>query len=198
MSGDRAIVVEVFIAAPVEQVWERTQEPEQHVRWDLRFDSIKYLDRVDARGHRLMEYRTSIGFGVSVRGSGNYLQSKIFEHSSFGFDSDDWKSLITAGTGVWIYERVPGGTNFKTVYDYRARFGLPGRIADRVFFRPVMRLATEWGFETLRLWCEGDLDAVARRHSRVRFAWFFARRILGRRPAPGAAASRLGTHAPAA
>src|SRR5207237_7896800 len=40
---ENKIVVEALIPAPVEVVWERSQEPVQHVAWDLRFTTIDYL-----------------------------------------------------------------------------------------------------------------------------------------------------------
>lgn len=101
--------------------------------------------------------------------------------------------LIAEGRGIWIYEpREESETHFKTVYDYRARFGLFGRVLD-IVFRRVLQLATEWGFETLRRWCEGDERATDKRRSRWRFAWFCLGRMLGRSPRPGEARSWLGS-----
>ena len=161
---------------------------------DLRKDyALKNLDEKDARGYSIMDYQTSIAFGMAVKGLGHYRHSVPLRHSSFEFDSDDWKSIIRAGKGLWLYEPRPEGTYFKTVYDYEIRHGLPGRIADRLLFRPLLRLATEWGFESLRLWCAGDEGALVRRRSRLRFLAFFVGRALGTRPAPGSARSWLGT-----
>jgi hypothetical protein len=188
----RRIVVEALIPAPVERVWERTQEPAQHTGWDLRFTSIRYLPEQDARGFHRMEYRTRLGFGLEVAGWGRYLQNAPLVRSTFEFGSEDARSLILQGRGVWLYERRKEGTFFKTVFDYQPRHGVVGELLDAALFRPVMRLATEWSFETLRLWCAGDEGAVARRRSRWRFAGFFLGRVLGRRPAPGAARSWLG------
>ena len=193
MPAARKIVVEVTLPAPVERVWERSQEPDQHVRWDIRFDTIRYLDQVDARGFHRMDYRTGIGFGVEIQGFGAFLHSTPLEHSSFEFDSADWKSLITRGRGVWIYQPVEGGTFFKTVYDYDVRFGAVGRIIDALLFRPLIRLATEWSFETLRRWLAGDEACVVPRRSRFRFLPFFVARLFGRQPRPGQARSWLGT-----
>ncbi len=172
VSAHRKIVVEAFVRAPVEEVWRRTQEPAEHVRWDLRFDEIAYVDGVDERGFHAMEYRTSIGFGVAIHGVGRYRHSTPLAHSSFEFDSSDWKSLIRGGTGLWLYEPIAGGTYFKTVFDYEPRFWIAGALVDRFLFRPMFRLATEWSFETLRLWCEGDASAPARRRSRAKFLAF--------------------------
>jgi hypothetical protein len=96
------------------------------------------------------------------------------------------------GRGLWLYERRPEGTFFKTVFDYQTRYGVVGELVDAALFRPVMQLGTEWGFETLRRWCAGDDGALARGRSRWRFVVFLSR-VLGREPAPGAARSWLGS-----
>ena len=83
-----------------------------------------------------------------------------------------------------------GRRSIRTVYGYDARGGVVGRLLDRLLFRPVMRLATEWGFETLRQWCAGDGAACRRRASRLRFLRFLVMRCF-LRPEPGAAASWL-------
>ncbi|HLL84876.1 MAG TPA: hypothetical protein VK420_19560, partial [Longimicrobium sp.] len=189
----RRIVVEALIPAPVERVWERTQTPDQHTAWDLRFSTIRYLPEQDARGFHRMEYRTRLGFGLEVSGWGRYLQNAPLRRSTFEFGSDEPLSLILRGRGVWLYERHPEGTFFKTVFDYQTRHGVLGEVLDAVLFRPVMRLATEWSFETLRQECAGDAGAVARRRSRARFLCFFLARVLGLPPREGAARSWLGS-----
>ena len=193
MVRSRKIVVEAVLPASVELVWDRTQTPELHVAWDIRFTRIKYIDKLDPRGFRMMDYRTSVGFGIEVSGVGCYLHNNAPHHSTFEFESADFKSIITKGRGIWQYESCAEGTYFKTVYDYGTRHGAVGRIVDALLFRKLMQLATEWGFETLRLWCGGDERACERRRSRLRFALFFIARLLGRKPASGAARSWLGT-----
>lgn len=199
MTGHTAakkIVVEAMIPAPVELVWERTQDPEQHLLWDIRFTRIRYLETKDERGFNLMDYRTRIGFGLEVCGYGHYLQSTPLVLSTFQFDSDDWKSLITKGRGIWLYKSTERGTYFKTVYDYDSRFGRMGQIMDRLLFRHLIRLATEWGFETLRLWCLGDAEALTKRRNRIRFLTFFALRMCGFPAGHDCARSWLGTGQP--
>lgn len=191
--ANRKIVVEALVPAPVEVVWQRTQQPDLHVLWDIRFTTIRYLDQKDERGYNVMDYRTSIGFGMDVSGFGHYLQSIPQSLSTFEFDSNDWKSLITLGRGIWLYKPRENGTYFKTVYDYQVRHGLAGRVVDYLFFRNFMRLATEWGFETLRIWCMGDESAIKLRGSRIRFLLFFCKRMCGGLVKPGAAFSWLGT-----
>jgi uncharacterized protein YndB with AHSA1/START domain len=192
LGNNRKIVVEAIIPAPVETVWERTQEPDQHLLWDIRFTYIQYLDELDARGFHVMDYRTSIGFGITVMGTGRYLQNTPPRHSTFEFESSDWKSIITLGRGIWQYDPVPGGTYFRTVYDYGVRYGVLGRILDRFAFRPLMQIATEWGFESLRQWCAGDQQALERRTRKLRFIAYFLKRRLGWKPPADAALSWLG------
>jgi hypothetical protein len=189
----RKIVVEAIIPAPVELVWDRSQTPALHTAWDIRFNHIRYLDQTDERGYHLMDYRTSIALGIAITGKGRYLTNVEHSHSSFEFDSEDWKSIIRNGRGIWLYRPCPGGTLFKTVYGYDVRHGLIGRALDVVIFRTLLQLATEWGFETLRRWCAGDDQACHRRRGRLAFAWFYVTRRLGAQPAPGAARSWLGT-----
>jgi hypothetical protein len=189
----RRIVVETFLDAPVEVVWQRTQDPGEHVSWDIRFTRIGYLAERDARGYRLMDYRTDVAFGIEVAGIGRYLHSEPLRLSSFEFDSADWKSLIRDGRGIWLYEPRPGGTYFKTVFDYDIRHGPIGRALDRLFFRNLLRLATEWGFETLRQWCAGGDGARRRRRSRWRFLAHVGYRMLGGGPPPGPTRSWLGS-----
>jgi hypothetical protein len=189
----RKIVVEAIIPAPVEMVWERSQVPEQHTVWDIRFNHIGYLNKTDERGYHLMDYRTNVALGIAINGYGRYLTNSQHSHSSFEFDSDDWKSIIRNGRGIWLYRSCSEGTLFKTVYDYDVRHGQIGRVLDAAIFRSLLQLATEWGFETLRQWCAGDEQAPGRRRGRLRFAWFYLKRRFGGQPAPGAARSWLGT-----
>jgi hypothetical protein len=189
----RKIVVEAIIPAPVEVVWERSQVPEQHTAWDIRFNHIANIDKTDDRGYHLMEYRTNVALGITINGYGRYLTNSEHSHSSFEFDSDDWKSIIRNGRGIWLYRQCPEGTLFKTVYDYDVQHGWIGRVLDAAIFRSLLQLATEWGFETLRQWCAGDDQSTARRRGRLLFAWFYLKRRLGWGPTPGAARSWLGT-----
>jgi hypothetical protein len=189
----KKIVVEAIISAPIELVWDRSQIPDLHTDWDIRFNHIAYLDQTDESGYHLMDYRTNIALGVTIKGYGRYLTNVEHSHSSFEFDSDDWKSIIRNGRGIWLYRAYPGGTFFKTVYDYDVRHGIVGRVLDALIFRSLLQLATEWGFETLRQWCSGDDQVCQRRRGRLAFMWFYLTRRLGARPVPGAARSWLGS-----
>jgi len=146
-----------------------------HERWDLRFSEIRYLPRPDAALPQRFLYTTRIGFGLRISGEGESVGSHDgFDGercSSLRFWSEDPKSLISVGSGYWKY--VPCGeggqmTRFITGYDYRVRFGMVGRLFDRVGFRPLIGWATAWSFDRLRLWIEKEIDpAISRRQAIV-------------------------------
>lgn len=192
MKKANKIIVEAIIPCNVETLWERSQEPALHIRWDLRFSHIEYLEELDEKGFQLMDYRTKIGFGLEIKGIGRYLQNTPLKHSTFEFESDDRKSIIKIGRGIWQYKPCAEGTYFRTVYDYETNYGLAGAIADRVLFRPMMQLATEWSFETLRRWCAGSEREVEKRRSYLKFIPFFVKRYFGFAPKKGEAESWLG------
>ena len=193
MKKAQKIVVEAIIPCGVETVWERSQEPELHILWDIRFSHIKYLEELDAQGFQLMDYRTKIGFGLEIKGLGRYLQNTPLKHSTFEFESSDWKSIIKIGRGIWQYKPCAEGTYFRTVYDYETNYGVFGALLDRILFRPVMQLATEWGFETLRRWCAGHESEVEKRRSFLKFIPFFIKRYVGFAAKKGEAESWIGS-----
>ncbi|MGI9055747.1 MAG: hypothetical protein ACR2F2_08105 [Pyrinomonadaceae bacterium] len=209
MNKATKIVVEAIIPCDVETLWARSQEPDLHILWDIRFSHINYLEKLDEKGFRLLDYRTKIGFGLEIKGIGRYLQNTPLKHSTFEFESDDWKSLIKIGRGIWQYKSCAEGTYFRTVYDYETNYGFFGKFIDRILFRPMMQLATEWGFETLRRWCVFDdcrlqiansrlkekseiAPMLKKRTSKFRFALFFAKRYFGFPAKKGEANSWLG------
>ena len=153
----KPIYVEIVIKAPIDEVWEKSQRPELHERWDARFTSIEYLPRVDGAPQRF-RYATRIGFGMEVRGEGETTGERGLpdgaRSSALKFGSTDPKSLITSGSGYWKYEPVTDGVRFFTGYDYETRFGLFGRFLDAALFRPLMGWVTAWSFDRLRLWIE--------------------------------------------
>jgi hypothetical protein len=155
------IYVETFIKATLDQVWAYTQNPEKHQIWDLRFSEIKYLPKRDDADPQRFLYRTKIGFGVAVSGYGESVRSQANANgectSSLKFGSAESISLIEKGSGYWQYIPQPDGVRFLTWYDYTTRFGLAGRMLDRLLFRPLMRWATAWSFDALRLWLEEDI-----------------------------------------
>jgi hypothetical protein len=153
--------VETCIRGPVDTLWQHTQNPALHERWDLRFTDIAYLPRNGDEPQRF-RYETRIGFGLRIRGEGESTGTRdgtVGERTSaLRFWSDDPKSLIREGSGYWRYIPTSDGVRFLTWYDYRTRFGATGRLIDRLLFRPLMGWATAWSFDRLRLWTEKGID----------------------------------------
>jgi uncharacterized membrane protein YphA (DoxX/SURF4 family) len=156
---DMGIYVERVMDAEVAQVWALTQSPELHERWDLRFTSIRYLPRERAEEPQRFEYRTRIGLGLCISGTGRTVSQRGKgegeSSSALVFGSDDRLSLIRKGSGYWRYVPVAGGRmRFVTGYDYAVRWGRLGWAVDRALFRPVMAWATAWSFDRLARWAE--------------------------------------------
>jgi hypothetical protein len=164
----KPIYVEILIRAPLEEVWEKTQRPELHQRWDLRFTGIDYLPRPNDDAPQDFRYSTRIGFGLGIEGYGQTLGERVRPDgsrvSSLRFWSDQRISLIKEGSGYWRYVPTSDGVRFLTWYDYRVRFGAPGRLIDAAVFRPLVGWATAWSFDRLRRWIEEETppEALAR------------------------------------
>lgn len=155
------IYVECRIRGTMDDVWRVTQTPELHERWDLRFTSIAYAPRANDAEPQRFRYSTRIGFGIEIEGWGETVGERAADGvrtSALKFGSDDWRSLIRAGSGYWKYEQVGEEVRFITAYDYEVRWGEIGRAFDRLIFRPLMGWATAWSFDRLRLWVETGLE----------------------------------------
>ena len=124
----------------MDHVWPLTQNPAFHQRWDLRFSRIHYLPRPSFAEPQQFLYETRIGFGFSINGTGESAGQRGSAGgdttSSLKFAAADPKSLIREGSGYWRYVPTNGGVRFLTWYDYEVRFGIAGRLADRLAFRP--------------------------------------------------------------
>ena len=146
------------------KLWHLTQEPQYHARWDLRFTDISYLSKSEPDEVQRFAYVTKIAGRIKVEGWGETVAERENRGSRLRFGSDDWKSLIREGAGFWAYQKNANGVNFRTEYDYQVRYGLVGRIADRLLFRPLMQWATRWSFDRLRIWIEdGTTPELSRR-----------------------------------
>jgi hypothetical protein len=152
-----SIYVEILIRGNMNDLWQKTQEPKLHGRWDLRFSRIDYLPRAAGEAQKFL-YSTRIGAGLQIRGEGESTgerdDSSGQRTSALKFWSKDPKSLIEFGSGYWQYVPEERGIRFLTAYDYRTRFGALGKMVDRLVFRPLIGWATAWSFDRLRLWIE--------------------------------------------
>jgi uncharacterized membrane protein len=179
------IYVEIPIHGSMEELWEKTQIPEIHQRWDLRFTQIEYLPRQGEEPHTFL-YRTRIGFGLRIDGQGESIGERNGEGgertSSLKFWSQDPKSLIKTGSGYWKYVPCENAIRFFTWYDYETRFGALGKLLDTCLFRPLLGWATAWSFDRLRLWIEKGISPEASRdraavytvaRGTMAFIWFY-------------------------
>jgi uncharacterized membrane protein YphA (DoxX/SURF4 family) len=165
-----SIYVEISIHGSMDDLWQKTQEPKLHERWDLRFSQIDYLHRLPGEPQKFL-YSTRIGAGLRIRGEGESTGEcddlSGQRTSALKFWSNDPKSLIAMGSGYWQYDPSGSGIRFLTSYDYRTRFGVIGRIVDKIFFRPLIGWATAWSFDRLRLWIEQGISPEASRNFAV-------------------------------
>lgn len=175
------IYVELRIRSPFDALWEHTQTPALHQRWDLRFSRIDYMPKEREDAPQRFNYETKIGFGVRVAGTGESVGTHDTDDestSALKFASGDPKAIIREGSGYWKYIRTNDGIRFLTLYDYKTRYGTCGELFDRVIFRPMIGWATAWSFDRLRLWLERGIDprlsaARALVHSICRLALAF-------------------------
>ncbi|MFD3570420.1 hypothetical protein [Streptomyces sp. NPDC058667] len=172
------LYIETRVHADLETLWERTQEPDRHQRWDLRFTEIAYLPRAEGEPQhfryatRVLPFLVVAGTGVSA---GERHRAGGDRVSALRFSSGHPLSLLAEGSGYWRYVPTDDGVRFLTGYDYRPRWGHLGRVADRALFRPLMGWATAWSFDRLRLWCE---RGVTPERSRDRWLLEAAARLL--------------------
>jgi hypothetical protein len=180
-----SIYVEVLIRAPLDALWDHTQTPALHERWDLRFTQITYLPRPHDQAPQRFRYATRLGFGVEVNGEGETTGQRDLpdgsRSSALTFSSVNPLSIIREGSGYWRYVPTSDGIRFLTWYDYRTRFGYAGALWDRLIFRPLIGWATAWSFDRLRLWLERGIEpaqamrqAAVHAVSRIALAAIFA------------------------
>lgn len=156
---DRALYVEILIRAPLERIWELTQTPEQHVRWDARFTRIL---RTRTRTDGAQEFRYELDLGLhTIRGTGvsrGERRGRSGERTSaLVFDTTDPLSPLGAGRGYWRYVPTPEGVRFLTGYDYAPGWGPLGRALDPLITRRLVWWLTAWSFDRLRLWAEDGI-----------------------------------------
>lgn len=153
---DRAIHVRIRIAAPIERVWELTQDPAAHARWDLRFSRIDPTEPLPGGGSRFryerrMPFHTITGTGTTI---GERHRADGSRTSALRFDTRDPLSPLGAGRGYWRYEPDGDATVFTTGYDYAPQWG----VLDRAGIRWLIAWMTAWSFDRLRRWVEDGVE----------------------------------------
>jgi len=166
----RPIYVESRIRTSMEKLWDATQDPTEHQRWDVRFGEISYLPRAADEPQRFT-YATTLVPWFTVAGTGESLGERDrpdgTRWSGLKFWADDWRSIIDAGAGYWRYVPTDDGIRFLTRYDYRPRWGRFGEVVDRHVIRPVFGWATAWSFDRLRLWLENGIPPEQSRNQAI-------------------------------
>jgi len=180
MGDRRPLYVEILIRAPMERVWELTQNTDEHPRWDARFSAITPTGRRDD-GAQTFRYELDLGIHT-IRGTGVSLGEKAqadgARTSALLFDTDDRLSPLGAGRGYWRYVPHPEGVRFITGYDYEPGYGTIGRVLDRLLIRRIVWRMTAWSFDRLRLWAEGTVEPEQVRWWRLRAPRARARNCL--------------------
>lgn len=152
MTRRRPVYVAVSIRASIDRVWELTQDPTHHARWDARFSRITPTESLAGGGTRF-RYERSFPGGI-ISGSGTTIGERTrpdgTRTSALRFDADGRMSPLGAGRGYWRYVPHDGQTVFLTGYDYEPAWG---RLAD-LLVRPLVAWVTAWSFDRLRIWAE--------------------------------------------
>lgn len=151
--GSRGLHVSIRIAAPLDEVWRLTQDPELHARWDLRFSRIVPVEPLPGGGTRFryerrMPLHTIRGTGTTI---GERRAADGTATSALRFDTADRWSPLGDGRGYWRYRPDGDGTVFSTGYDYAPGWG---RAIDALGMRRLILWMTAWSFDRLRIWAE--------------------------------------------
>ncbi|GAA1545323.1 hypothetical protein GCM10009803_26630 [Microbacterium ginsengiterrae] len=153
------LYVEILVRAPLDRVWQLTQDPVAHARWDARFTAI-VPTRVRDDGAEEFRYELDLGLHT-IRGTGVSKGTRTARGgertSALVFDSDDPLSPLGAGRGYWRYIPTEDGVRFLTGYDYAPGWGILGRVLDPLLIRPFVWWLTARSFDRLRLWAESGI-----------------------------------------
>lgn len=165
----RQIYVEILVRSSMDSLWELSQNPARHPRWDLRFSRI-IPTGVGSDGHSQFRYEFQLPF-YAITGTGTSLGHRTTAGgqatSVLKFSTSNPLSPIGPGSGYWRYVPVDQGIRFITGYNYAPGMGAIGRKLDARLIRPALGWATALSFDRLRMWAESDIDPAKSRN-----AWF--------------------------
>ena len=156
VSARKPLYIEIRIEASLDRVWELSQDPQAHPRWDLRFSRIIPIEEDEQRQVRFC-YEYLLPLGHRQRADGQAT-------SVLKFDTTDPLSPIGPGAGYWRYIPTEDGLRFITGYNYEPGMGLVGKTFDSSIIRPALGWATALSFDRLRLWAESDLEPQTSRN----------------------------------
>lgn len=109
--GGRQIYVEILVRSSMENLWELSQDPALHPRWDLRFSRI-IPTGVGSDGHLQFRYEFQLPF-YAITGTGTSLGHKTTAAgqatSVLKFSTSNPLSPIGPGSGYWRYIPVDQG-----------------------------------------------------------------------------------------
>lgn len=148
---------ETHIRADLDELWAHTQDPAARLRWDLRFKSVDPLPGVLGEPRRftcawrVLPLLTVPGTGVAAGERDRPDGTRV---CALRFSSSHPLSPINEASAYWRYVPDTQGVRLLTGYEYRARGGAFGALADRLVLRPLAGWATGWSFDRLRLWLE--------------------------------------------
>ncbi|TPW73194.1 SRPBCC family protein [Schumannella sp. 10F1B-5-1] len=141
----------------MERVWQLTQDPAWHPRWDLRFSAIVPVGELPGGGTRF-RYERSLPLHV-IHGTGTTIGERRradgTRTSALRFTTRDPLSPLGDGRGYWRYEPDGDGVVFSTGYDYTPGWG---RLLDRLLLRRLIGWMTAWSFDRLRIWAEAGVE----------------------------------------
>ena len=101
MSG-RAIYVSIRIVAPMERVWQLTQDPALHARWDVRFSLITPTAPLAGGGTRFVYERRLPGMTITGTGTtiGERERPDGTRTSQRACNAGSWVSCHTRSIGA--------------------------------------------------------------------------------------------------
>ena len=171
------IYVEIPVRASLDRLWQLSQDPDMHPRWDLRFTAIRPVDPVaaplgakgnDPDGTQHFSYEFVLPFHT-ICGTGTSLGTRVsgsgHTTSVLKFATSDVLSPIESGAGYWRYVPDDGGVRFITGYNYQPGWGPLGKLLDARVIRPALGWATAVSFDRLRLWAENDTNPATARNA---------------------------------
>ena len=78
------LYIETKINCEFDHLWNYTQNPKLHKKWDLIFSEISYLKKENETDPQLFEYSTKIDFGLKVNGFDESVGTKT---NNLGYSS---------------------------------------------------------------------------------------------------------------